>query len=123
MHVALAVPIYAADVDGSDSVWYAKAQAWAITNNVSDGTNPNNSISRQELMTMLWRYIGSPDATADLSKFSDNGSVADWADAAMQWAVSTGLIVGDNGHLNPTGDAKRCEVAMIFMRFCETIAR
>lgn len=68
---------------------------------------------------MLWRYIGSPAATADLNKFSDSESVADWAGDAMQWAVSTGLIVGDNGRLNPTGDARRCEVAMIFMRYCE----
>lgn len=112
-----------ADVDGSVSPWYAKAQAWATTNNVSDGTNPNNSISRQELMTMLWRYVGSPAATADLSKFSDSGAVADWADAAMQWAVSTGFLVGDNGRLNPVGEARRCEVATIFMRFCESIVK
>ena len=111
-----------ADVDGSESPWYSKAQTWALSNNVSDGTNPTNSISRQELMTMLWRYIGSPAATADLNKFSDSESVADWADDAMQWAVSTGLIVGDNGRLNPTGDARRCEVAMIFMRYCENSA-
>lgn len=111
-----------ADVDGSESPWYSKAQTWAMSSNMSDGTNPTNSISRQELMTMLWRYMGSPAATADLSKFSDRESVADWADAAMQWAVSTGLIVGDNGRLNPTGDARRCEVATIFMRFCESIA-
>lgn len=111
-----------ADVDGSESPWYSKVQAWAMSNNVSDGTNPTNSISRQELMTMLWRYIGSPAATADLSKFSDSESVADWAGDAMQWAVSTGLIVGDNGRLNPTGDARRCEVAIIFMRYCENSA-
>ena len=111
-----------ADVDGSGSPWYSKAQTWATSSNMSDGTNPTNSISRQELMTMLWRYMGSPAATADLSKFSDCESVADWANAAMQWAVSTELIVGDNGRLNPTGDARRCEVATIFMRFCESIA-
>lgn len=111
-----------ADVDGNESPWYSKAQTWAMSSNMSDGTNPTNSISRQELMTMLWRYMGSPAATADLSKFSDHESVADWADAAMQWAVSIELIVGDNGRLNPTGDARRCEVATIFMRFCESIA-
>ena len=111
-----------ADVDGNGSPpWYAKARDWAITSNVSDGTNPTYSISRQELMTMLWRYIGSPTATADLSQFSDNGSVSDWANDAMQWAVSTGLIVGDNGHLNPGSNAKRSEVATIFMRFCANI--
>lgn len=56
-------------------------------------------------MTMLWRYISSPVATADLSQFSDNGSVSDWANGAMQWAVSTGLLIGDDGHLNPVSDA------------------
>lgn len=99
--------------------WYTKARNWAISNSISDGSNPTTSISRQELMTMLWRYIDSPSAAANLNQFNDYADVAAWADGAMQWAVSTGIIVGDNGRLNPGSNAKRSEVAAIFMRFCE----
>ena len=69
---------------------------------------------------MLWQYMGSPATSADLSKFNDSGFVAGWADATIQW-TSTGLIVGDNGRSNPTGDARCYEVAMTFMCFCEII--
>ena len=110
-----------ADVNGGGPPWYTKARSWAMMHNISDGANPTSGISRQEFMTMLWRYMGSPSAKADLNQFSDRSAVAGWADGAMQWAVSTGLILGENGRLNPTADAKRSEVAAIFMRFCETI--
>lgn len=110
-----------ADMNGGGPPWYTKARSWAVTNNISDGTSPTSDVSRQELMTMLWRYMGSPVKTADLDQFSDRNAVASWAEDAMQWAVSTGLIVGDNGRLNPAGNARRSEVATIFMRFCENI--
>lgn len=111
-----------ADVSGTGSGWYAKAQAWAISAGVSDGTNPDGSITREELVTMLWRYAGNPVAQADLSAFSDGAAVSNWAEGAVQWAVSTGLLQGDGGRLNPGGSATRAEVATILMRYCEIIA-
>lgn len=111
-----------ANVSGTGSGWYAKAQAWAISAGVSDGTNPNGSITREELVTMLWRYAGNPVAQADLSVFSDGAAVSGWAEGAVQWAVSTGLLQGDGGRLNPGGSATRAEVATILMRYCEIIA-
>lgn len=110
-----------ADVNGGGPPWYAKARDWAVASDISDGANPTGGISRQELMTMLWRYMGSPSAAADLDQFSDREAVAAWADGAMQWAVSTGLIVGENGRLNPTSGARRSEVAAVLQRFCVTI--
>ena len=110
-----------ADVGNSGSSWYSNAQAWAVSSQVSDGSNPGGKITRAELTTMLWRYAGSPVATFDLSVFNDSSSVANWANAAMQWAASTGVISGSNGSLNPSGDARRSEVAAILMRFSENI--
>ena len=111
-----------ADVSSTGAAWYAKAQSWAVSTGISDGTNPNGSITREELVTMLWRYAGSPTASADLSVFSDSASVSSWANSAMQWAVSTGILTGDNGRLNPGSSATRAEVAAILMRYCEIIA-
>lgn len=108
-----------ADVDGSDGIWYAKAQAWAIAAGVTDGTDPDGRVTREQLVTMLWRYFGSPAAGADLGVFSDGDAVSAWALDAMRWAVSTGLVNGENNRLNPGEDATRAQVAALLMRFCQ----
>ena len=112
-----------ADVSGGISAWYEKAQEWSRAKGISDGSNPNGSVTREELATMLWRYMGSPAASADLSRFSDSASVSGWASAAVQWAVSAGLLEGSDGNLNPSATATRAEVAAILMRFCENVVK
>lgn len=108
----------------SSGEWYAVAQQWAIANGVSDGTMPNGTITREQLAAMLYRYAVSKGmvkgpATADLSVFADANSVSSYAVEAMQWAVSTGLISGMDGKLNPQGSATRAQVATMLMRFAE----
>ncbi len=106
------------------SVWYAAAQQWAIATGVSDGTNPNGTITREQLAAMLYRYAVSKGmvtapVTADLSIYSDAASVSAYAVEAMQWAVGTGLINGMAGRLNPQGSATRAQVATMLMRFAQ----
>ena len=108
----------------SSGEWYAVAQQWAIANGVSDGTMPNGTITREQLAAMLYRYAVSKGmvkgpATADLSVFADANSVSNYAVEAMRWAVSTGLIGGMDGKLNPQGSATRAQVATMLMRFAE----
>ena len=108
----------------SGGEWYAIAQQWAVANGVSDGTMPNGTITREQLAAMLYRYAVSKGmvkgpATADLSVFADANSVSSYAVEAMQWAVSTGLISGMDGKLNPQGSATRAQVATMLMRFAE----
>ena len=104
-----------ADVDGG-SPWYQKALEWAKTEGISDGTNPNGSITRQELVTMLYRNAGKPAVSGDLAKFSDASAVASWASDAMLWAVSEGLVKGSGSNLNPTATATRAQVVTILYR-------
>ena len=104
-----------ADVDGG-SPWYQKALEWAKTEGISDGTNPNGSITRQELVTMLYRNAGKPAVSDDLAKFSDASAVASWASDAMIWAVSEGLVKGSGSNLNPTATATRAQVVTILYR-------
>lgn len=101
------------------SNWYAKAQAWAKETGVSDGTDPNGSITREQLAAMLYRAAGSPAVTGDLSDYPDAASVSDWARDAMIWATQTGLINGMNGALSPTTGATRAQLATLLMRFIE----
>ena len=122
--------------DVAPGAWYYNAVAWAYYNDVTSGTSatmftPNAAITRQQLVTFLYRYtvkyapefIGN---AAPISAFPDAGSVANWAYAAMSWAVGNGLIKGnahDNGpdYLDPNGSATRAQTATIIMRYCQLI--
>lgn len=103
--------------------WYAVARQWAMENGVSDGTNPNGVITREQLATMLYRFaknkgLVQEPVTADLSVFVDAGQISDYALDAMRWAVSVGLLNGmDGSRLAPQGSAARAQVAAMLMRF------
>ena len=87
---------------------------------MSDGASLDSAVSREQLVTMLWRYAGSPAAQGGLNAYPDSASVSNWAAQAMAWAVETGLITGTGaGELNPQGTATRAEVAAILVRFVE----
>ncbi len=107
------------DTEGGNS-WYAKAQEWATATGVSDGENPTGEVTREQLITMLWRYAGSPTYTADLSGYVDTADISSWAEQAMCWAVATGVIEGDeNAALTPKASTTRAQAAAMFMRFIE----
>ena len=112
-----------ARVDGetiSGDSWMTDAQAWAVESGVSDGTDPTGYVTREQLVTMLYRFAGEPAGAADISGYPDAASISDWAADAMAWAVKVGLIEGDEvGALNPTANSTRAHAATFFMRFCE----
>ena len=85
---------------------------------ISNGSDPGAAISRQQLVTMLYRYAGSPAAEQELN-YPDAGQVADYAADAMRWAVENGIITGtSDGTLDPYGPATRAQMAAIVMRCC-----
>ena len=110
---------YAGEDTTGGATWYEKGMNWAKAKGVSDGTNPEVNITREQLVTMLYRYVGSPKANGSLDSFSDAASVNSYAANAMQWAVANGIVNGLNGKLNPQNNATRAQVAAILMRFCE----
>ena len=112
------------DVSGGAS-WYEKAQAWAIETSVSDGTNPTGEITREQLVTMLWRQAGSPVLMdyPGLTIFDDVGDIAPYAQDSMAWAHQKGLVKGSGNQLMPKQSAIRAQVAAIMMRYCENIAK
>jgi len=98
--------------------WYGGALKWAVETGISDGSNPEHPITREQLATMLYRYAGAPAAAGNLAAFPDGGSVASYAQAAMEWAVKSGIINGKwNGTLDPQGQATRAEVAAMIQRY------
>ena len=75
--------------DTTNSIpWYQAGMDWAKANGVSDGTNPTINITREQLVTMLYRYAGSPAANGSLDSFTDASTVSSYAVSAMQWGLS-----------------------------------
>lgn len=110
---------YAGEDTSGGAVWYEKGLSWAKANGVSDGSNPDGTITREQLVTMLYRFSGSPASSGSLSTFPDAANVSDYAEEALKWAVSKGLVGGmGDGTLSPQGSATRAQVATILMRFC-----
>ncbi len=112
--------------DVADGKYYTEAVAWAAENNIVSGYDngkygPEDSITREQLATILWRYAGSPESTGSLDKFTDRGKTSYWAVSALQWAAEQKIVSGKgNGILDPRGKATRAEVAAMLMRYCET---
>lgn len=110
------------------ATWYAHGREWAMGAGVSDGTNMEGKITREQLAAMLYRYAKlkgyDVSASADISAYTDASSVSSWATDAMRWAVGAGLINGRTATtLAPQGNATRAEVAAILMRFAQKIVK
>ena len=103
------------------SSWYEAGRQWAIDAGISDGSDMDQNLTREQLATMLYRYAGSPAVSGAMTGFADTASVSTWASDAMTWAVSLGIINGMDGSLNPQGEATRAQVATMLMRFVATL--
>ena len=116
--------------DVAEGRYFTKAIAWAAENGITygypDGTfRPNDAVTRQEMVTFLYRFAELNGAVEDLEddyldQFPDAASVKPYAKNAMNWAVANGIIIGDknNGQilLNPRAIANRAQLAVIFAR-------
>ncbi len=100
------------------ATWYAKAQEWVVANGVSDGEDPMGNVTREQLVTMLWRLNGSEVMTGYIGNYIDTGDISEWANQAMLWAVQNGIIEGDeNMALAPKADTTRAQAATFFVRY------
>lgn len=109
---------YAGESTEGGTVWYEKGMNWAKNKGISDGSAPNANITREQLAAMLYRYAGEPDGTADLSAYTDAGSVSAYAEKAVQWCVKNGILTGKTSStLAPKATATRAECAAMLQRF------
>lgn len=100
--------------------WYEKAMNWAKEQGITDGSNAEGTITREQLVTMLYRYMKTPKVKTDLRKYTDADSVSKWAVNAFVWAVENGIITGmTETTLGATGATTRAQLATILMRFSE----
>ena len=109
-------------------IWYEEPVAWASGAGVVKGVGeskfaPNQSITREQMATMLYRYMQylgldvSAGEGVDLSVFADADKISAYAVDAMRWAVGCGLFKGrTETELAPGGVATRAEIATVFRR-------
>ena len=95
-----------------------------ITNGYPDGTfRPNNTVTRGQFITMLWRACGEPTAeNTDLS-FTDAANIPDAYKAAVAWGVEAGIIKGYNdGSFRHAQSISRAQMATFSYRLMVLIA-
>lgn len=101
LSIGLAVPAVAAEggfTDVDPNAYYAEAVAWAVENNITGGTSattfsPNQTCTRGQIITFLWRYAGSPEpsVTGGVSDIKES----DYFYKAVLWAKEKGMFEGD----------------------------
>ncbi|WP_227793305.1 DUF4855 domain-containing protein [Paenibacillus guangzhouensis] len=121
-----------ADVDAQayyhDAVAIAK-QLGIVTGTNGDQFAPKAKISRQDMMVMAARALAvaqakelQGDLTA-LKAFKDAGQVAGYAASGIAGMIEQGLIQGNNGSLNPTGNTTRAETAVFLNRLLNVLSK
>ena len=109
--------------DVPDGKWYSKAVTWAKNKGIATGYDqktfgPDDPVTREQMITFLYRFAGKPSGTGSLTGFPDAGKVSSWAVDAMKWAIGKGIIKGNSdGTLNPKGTATRAQFAAIVHRY------
>lgn len=118
-------------IDVTTGQYYSNAVAWASANGIVSGYGngtfgPNDTITREQMATILYRYVQykgyDAETAGEISTFTDDNQVSSYAVEAMNWAVGSGLIFGvGNNALAPKDSATRAQVAVILMRFCDSV--
>ncbi|MDR0861474.1 MAG: S-layer homology domain-containing protein [Oscillospiraceae bacterium] len=102
-----------ARLDGQDTnggtTYSTKAFEWGVKTGLTDCTNPDGNITREQIATLLYRYAGSPAVSGvDLTAVKDAEAISDYAKNALAWVINIGLFQGDdNGNLSPKDNATR----------------
>lgn len=109
--------------DVAEGAWYETAVKWAADNDIAKGNGglfaPNDNVTRQDIVTLLYRYAQAfglnTSKKASLNSYSDAGLVSEYARPAMEWALGSGIMKGASATtLNPRGTATRAEAAQLF---------
>lgn len=138
MFVTILARITMAETDGTVSAftdvpenkWYTGAVNWAAENGIVNGVGdgmfaPGKSITRQDLCTILYRFVNAMDyelTVGEEKTFTDSASVSSYAAEAVRYASSVGLIAGyDDGTFRPKATATRAQMAVIIMRLARLL--
>lgn len=114
--------------DVADGKWYTNAIMWAYQNKIVSGKGNkfdiNGQITRQEMATILYNYAANfkgyeTTGRAELTGYTDAGSISKWAVDNMKWALNYGIMKGKGEKLAPLENASRAECATMLSNFME----
>lgn len=112
--------------DVAEGKWYTDAIIWAAENGIVKGVSatefaPDKEITREQIVTIVYRYDGEVEVAEEhLSAFHDTDKIANFAKAAMNWAVANGIMNGvTETTLAPDATATRAQICAIVMRYLE----
>ena len=100
---------------------------FAYSRSIISGSNgnfyPSNLLTRQDYFKLIHNMLtyammwnpGDLDEK-DLSDFSDSNLISDYAQAAIAFLYSLGVIKGNGGTVNPKGTISRQEAAVLLLR-------
>ena len=112
--------------DVADTAWYAEAVNYVsdkeLMKGVGTGFDPNGTMTRGMLVTVLYRMAGSPAVTGKVSeKFTDCTDGSWYADAVL-WASTNKIVDGySDGTYKPTNPVNRQEMAKILYGYDKTM--
>ena len=98
--------------------WASKEIAWAYQKGIVTGVGnnrfaPDQQITREQMVTMLFRYSGAKEPTGSLN-FTDAYRISSYARPAVIWAVQNNIVSGNpDGSFNPQGYATRAQLAKV----------
>ena len=106
-----------------DAKWYREAVVWCYREGVVNGVNnftfdPYGKITREQMVTMLFRYDADKSGSVDLSCFKDSAKISAYARDAVSWSAANGIILGmEDGTFRPQGNATRAQLAAVLLRY------
>lgn len=108
--------------------WYKKPIAWASEQGIVNGVSgnafaPYADMTREAIITVMYRFANSPEVTVDITGFSDYSTLSEYSRAAFSWAVKEGIVGGSDNHLNPLGYATRGELSAMLIRLSYAMSR
>lgn len=85
-------------VDVPENAYYAEAVQWAVDKDITNGLDatqfgPNETCTRAQMVTFLWRAAGKPEPTLTANPFTDVRVDAYYYNAVL-WAVEQGITTG-----------------------------
>ena len=111
-------------VDVKPSDYYYKAVLWAVKNGITQGIDathfgPNNTVTRGQTVTFMWRAAGSPQVSGVKNPFVDVKS-SDYYCKAVLWAVESGITNGMSATtFGPNSGCTREQIVTFLYRHLE----
>lgn len=112
--------------DVASSAWFANAVYWARQNNITNGVSaerfaPDETVTREQAATLLYHYElyrknNTDRSGKNISEYADGDSVSAYALEGMNWAVSAGILQGNDNKLLPQGALTRAQAAALLRR-------